>query len=521
VSVSDVIDSHAATAADAVLLDRAFGLDDLWRVAHGGARVELAPEMLDAVARNRGAYERALADGEPVYGVTTGLGALVGQPLPPARPADIAAGLLRSHAAGIGRELPRELVRAALAARLRVFAQARSGVRPRLLHAIVALLNHDLVPCVPGGSLGPAGELTAPAHAFLALIGEGDVRNASGHRVPADVGLKQIGLELPALDAREALALVSGTSFPAAIAGLAAVRTRRALDAADVAAGLAFVALDGARPALAARVHALGHVPGQAIAAAHMRTVLAGSDQSHEHRTVLQDPFCLRCAPQVHGAARAAYGWFEPVVAGELNAITDNPLVFEEPDEIVSSGAFHGQALASVCDAMRAALADLASISERRTFRLLSPTLNRGLPPFLTPQVGATGYMIVQYTAASLVAELRVLAHPVATDSAVVSDYQEDHASNATLAASMLGDAVDRAEAVLAIELLCAAQALDLRGDGRACGPNARVAHALIRSRAAALDEDRSPSPDIAAIQELVVSGDLSTLLADLSAVGS
>jgi histidine ammonia-lyase len=394
-------------------------------------------------------------------------------------------------------------------------------VRPRLLQAIAALLNHDLVPCVPSGSLGPAGELTAPAHAFLALIGEGDLRDAGDNRVRADVGLKQIGLEPPKLDAREGLALVSGTSFPAAIAGLAAVRTRRALDAGDVAAGLAFAALDGARPALEARVHALGHVPGQALAAAHMRTVLAGSDHPRGDRAVLQDPFCLRCAPQVHGAVRAAHGFFEPMVAGELDAVTDNPLVFEDPDAIVSSGSFHGQSLAAACDAMRAALADLAAVSERRTFRLLSPSINRGLPPFLTHHVGASGYMIVQYTAAGLLAELRVLAQPVATESAVVSDFQEDHASNATLAASMLAEAVERAEAVVAIELLCAAQALDLRGSARGWGPGVRGAHALVRSRAPALDEDRSPAPDIASMQELVASGALSALLVDLSAGGS
>jgi histidine ammonia-lyase len=518
-----VIDSHRATATaaettDAVMLNKALGLDDLWRVARGRARVELAPDALDAVARNRAAYERALAEGGPVYGVTTGLGALVNQPLPSAPATDVAASLLRSHAAGVGRELPRELVRAGLTARLRVLARAHSGVRPRLLHTIAALLNHDLVPRVPAGSLGPAGELSAPAHAFLVLIGEGDVGDADGNVVAAALGLEQIGLEPPALDAREALALISGTSFPAAIAGLAAVRAKRALDAADVAAALAFAALDGARPALAARVHALGHVPGQAIAAAHMRTLLAGGECQRDDRAGLQDPFSLRCAPQIHGAARAVHGFFESLVAGELDAVTDNPLVFEDPDEIVSAGAFHAQALASACDAMRAALADLAAVSERRTFRLLAPSINRGLPPFLSPHVGASGYMIVQYTAASLVAELRVLAHAVATESAVVSDNQEDHASNATLAASTLGEAVERAESVLAIELLCAAQALDLRGGAHRYGPGVRAAHALIRARVPALDHDRSPARDIAAIQELVVSGALSTLLAEVSA---
>jgi histidine ammonia-lyase len=472
--------------------------------------------VLDAVARNRAAFERGLAAGDPVYGVTTGVGALVGTPPPPMSANDVAAGLLRSHAAGVGGELAREVVRAALAARVNALARARSGVRPRVLEAIAALLAADVVPVVPAGTLGPTGELAAPAHAFLALIGEGEVRDATGRRAPAARGLRRVGVEPLALDAREALALMSGTSFPAAIAALAAVRIRRALDAADVAAALAFVALDGARAALSERVHALAHVPGQAQAAANMRALLAGGRAPRGDRARLQGPVALRSAPQAHGAARAAHAFFEPIVGGELNAASDNPLIFEDPDEIVSAGAFHGQALAAACDSVRAALADLAAISERRTFRLLAPSLNRGLPAFLSPTVGASGYMIAQYTAAGLATELRVLAHPVAAENAVVSDGQEDHASHATLAASMLGEAVSRAETVVAIELLCAAQALDLRGGAHGWGTGVRMAHALVRSHVEVLEADRPPAPDIAALARLVASGELSTLLAGL-----
>ena len=505
----------------AVGLGERLELEDLWRLAHGAARVELLPETLQAVARNRRAFAEALAGGAEVYGVTTGLGALVVQAVEPERAGDIGRSLLRSHAAGFGPDLSPELVRAAMAARLAVLARAHSGVRPELLQTIAALLNSDLVPRVRAGSFGPTGELAAPAHAFLPLIGEGEVRDARGRLMPALPALRRAGIAPLALDGREALSLISGTSFPAAIAGVAAIRVRHLLAAADVAAAVAFDALDGALPALDPRVHAVHHLPGQTRSAAHMRAVLAGRRRPTgpgRSGPRLQDPYSLRCAPQIHGAARAAAGFFESIVAGELASITDNPLVFEDPVAVVSSGNFHGQALAQACDTMRAALADLAGVSERRTYRLVSPSVNGELPPFLSPHAGANGYMILQYTAAGLVSELRLLATPVAPDNVVVSDNQEDHASNAMLSAGTLGQALDRAEAAIAAELLCACQALDVGPhDGRP-GRGSRAAHALVRSCAPPLDRDRMPADDLAAVAALVASGAFTRLLDDLLA---
>jgi histidine ammonia-lyase len=265
-------------------------------------------------------------------------------------------------------------------------------------------------------------------------------------------------------------------------------------------------------------VHALHHLPGQGLSAAHMRAVLAGRERPEAPPRRLQDPFSLRCAPQIHGAARTAAAFFEEIVGGELASVTDNPLIFGDPAEVLSSGNFHAGALALACDTMRASLADLAGVSERRTYRLVSPSVNGELPPFLTRHPGASGYMILQYTAAGLVSELRLLAHPVGPDSVVVSDNQEDHASNAMLAAGTLHEALDRIESVVAAELLCACQALDVgpsAGAGRP-GRGSRAAHALVRSRVPALDRDRVLADDLAAVAELVGSGAFITLLGGL-----
>jgi histidine ammonia-lyase len=508
-------------AAAGVVIDGRLELDALWRIAHGAARVQLAPLTLAAVARNRAAFEQAVAAGAPVYGVTTGFGALVAQPVDAARTADAARSLLRSHAAGVGRELAPALVRAALAARLTTLARAHSGVRPALLRAIAALLNADLVPRVRAGSLGPTGELAPAAHAYLPLIGEGEVRDPAGRLLPGSAALRRAGLEPLELDAREALALLSGTSFPAAIAGVAAVRVRHVLAAVDVAAALAFDVLDGALPALDPRVHALAHLPGQARSAANLRAVLAGRDAGRRGPGRLQDPYSLRCAPQIHGAARTAASFFATIVEGELSSVTDNPLTFDDPVEVLSSGNFHAQALAMACDTMRAALADLAGVSERRTYRLVSPSVNGGLPPFLTPHAGASGYMILQYTAAGLVSELRLLAHPVGPDNVVVSDNQEDHASNAMLAAGTLLESLDRIESVVAAELVCACQGLDLLPRSARPGRGTLAAHALVRSVVPMLDADRAPADDVAEVAALVASGAFTTLLDDLLAEGA
>jgi histidine ammonia-lyase len=492
-----------AAPFETVPLDGEPDLDTLWALAHGTVGVHVPSQVDRRLARNRRTYERALAAGASVYGVSTGFGALADAPAHTTT--DAAADLLRSHAAVPGdTPLPRAAVRAAIAARAYVLARGHSGVRPALVHALVALLQHDIVPHVPTGPLGPTGDLAPAAHAYLLLLGEG--RTIDGR--PGHEALEAAGLQPHPLDAREALALISGTSFPAAIAALAAVRVRRALDAADVAAAVTHAALGGSPEPLDPRVHALRRgLPGQQRAVANMRAVLGNATRAQAR---LQDPFSLRAAPQIHGAAREASDRAQELITAELQSVTDNPLIFDRAPHVVTNGSFHGQALANACDGLRSALADLAAVSERRTSRLVSPSVNGGLPPFLAPQ-GGSGYMIAQYTAASLVTELRALAHPVAPDSIVVSDNQEDHAANATLAAGMLTVAADHAETVVAIELLCACQALDLRGGRTPRGPE--LIRAIVREHVPALAQDRPPAQDIARIRALVADGAFAAVL--------
>jgi histidine ammonia-lyase len=483
----------------AVPLDAELDVDALWAIAHGAARATVSDGALRRMARNRRTFERAVAAGEPVYGVTTGFGALVDAAVGPE--ADVGRNLLRSHAAAAGDgALPRAMVRAAIAARAAVLARARSGVRPEVAKALVALLDHDLVPRVPAGPLGAAGDLAPAAHIHLLLLGEGETVDGE----TGAAALARAGLEPLELDGREALALISGTSLPVSAAALAAVRMRRVLDAADVAAAVAFDALGAAPEPLDARVYELRPgARGAARSAANLRRLLgtpAGGDR-------LQDALSLRSAPQIHGAAREAGERLAEVAHAELGAVSDNPLIFDEPPHVVPNGSFHAQSIAAACDAARAALADLASVSDRRTFRMLSPATG-----FLSPGGGGqSGYMIVQYTAASLVTELRLLAHPVAPDGIPVSAGQEDHAANAMLAAGTLWTALGHVERVVAIELLCACQALDLRGGDAA--PGVGLARAIVREHVPALERDRPPAPDVARIAALVGDGVFSALL--------
>jgi histidine ammonia-lyase len=489
---------------------------DVHRIAVERAPVVPDPAALARVGRNREALEAAIARGDTIYGVTTGLGALVRERFSLAQAVTAQRDILRSHAAGVGDPLPPEAVRAALAVRLNGLLAARSGVRPVVAERIAALLNSGVVPFVPRtGSLGASGDLAPSAHAFLLLVGEGEVMGPGGEAVPAAPALAEAGLEPLELAPKEALALVNGTHFMAGIGALLDVRSGRLLDSADAVAALSLEALRGEPEAFDARVHALRPLAGQARSAAIVRALVAGSERLGTRERDVQDAYSLRCVPQVHGAAREALRFFGELVGVDLNAVTDNPLVFDDP-EVVSAGNFHGQSLALAFDVLRLALADVASISERRSFRLLSPSLNHGLPAFLSPEAGSSsGYMVVQYTAAALVGELRALAHPVSVDTLPTSDNQEDHVSMGMTGALLALEAVERVETVVAIELLCAAQAIDLV-PGRP-GDGASRLHALVRERVPALEDDRPPSRDVAAVRELVAAGELARVVAEVA----
>ncbi len=480
-----------------------------------GAGVQLAPAALERVQRNREVLEEILSTGTPVYGISTGFGALVSNTVAPELQRHLQVNLLRSHAAGTGPELPDDVVRGAIAVRANGLLLGHSGVRPLVVQRLVALLNSGYVPVVPSiGSLGASGDLAPSAHAFLPLLGEGHVRDRAGAVVTGAQALAKLDLEPLQLESKEGLALINGTHFMSAIGALVAVRVGRLLDAIDLVAAATIDALRGALPAFDARVHRLRPLAGQAVSAANISAALDGSSRiAGPGSARLQDAYSLRCAGQVHGAAREALRFFSELVHADLNAVTDNPLVFDDPPEVISAGNFHGQALALAFDTLRLGLADLGSISERRTFRLLSPSLNGRLPAFLTTDAGtSSGYMVVQYTAAALVAELRALAHPVSVDSIPTSDNQEDHVSMGMTAALMTLEAADRLERVVASELLCACQALDC--DPGMPGRSVSELQGAVRRQVPTLTRDRPPAGDLAAVLPLIVDGTAAAIMA-------
>jgi histidine ammonia-lyase len=480
-----------------------------------GARIELAQDAVERVAQNRHVLEEILSTGTPVYGISTGFGALVSNTVAPELQRHLQVNLLRSHAAGTGADLPHEVVRSAMAVRANGLLLGHSGVRPVVVQRVVALLNSGYVPRVPRtGSLGASGDLAPSAHAFLPLLGEGQVFDPHGVLVTGAQALAALELEPLELESKEGLALINGTHFMSAIGALLAMRVGRLLDAIDGVAAATIDALRGALPAFDPRVHRLRPLAGQSTSAANISAALRGSSRTAGPGAArLQDAYSLRCAAQVHGAAREVFRFFSEIVQADLNAVTDNPLVFDDPPEVISAGNFHGQALSVAFDTLRLGLADLGSISERRTFRLLSPSLNGRLPAFLTADAGtSSGYMVVQYTAAALVAELRALAHPVSVDSIPTSDNQEDHVSMGMTAALMAIDAVDRLERVVAIELLCACQALDC--DPGEPGESVRALHGAVRELVTPLTQDRPPADDLDAVLPLVSEGRAAAILA-------
>jgi histidine ammonia-lyase len=497
-----------------VLLDGAsLTLEAVADVA-AGAPVGLAPEVRPRLDASRAVVERALGGDRPVYGINTGFGALAEVRIAPADLARLQTNLLRSHACGVGPPFPARVVRAMLALRANALAAGRSGVRPAVVESLVALLNAGIHPVVPSqGSVGASGDLAPLAHLAAALVGEGDVERG-GLVVPARAALREAGLAPLTLGAKEGLALINGTQAMVAVGGLALVDAARLLTAADVVGAMSLEALLGTPRAFDARVQAARPHPGQAASAANLRALLAGSAIYESHRDCgrVQDAYSLRCMPQVHGAARDAAAYARGVLAIEVNAATDNPLVFAEAPEgeaIVSGGNFHGQPVAVALDALKVGLVAVASISERRTARLVDPALSSGLPAFLVEEGGLnSGFMLPQIVAASLVSECKTLAAPASVDSIPTSANKEDHVSMGLHAARQAAAVVECVAQVLAIEALSAAQGLEFR---RPLRPAPGVAAALARLRAEVprLEADRVMAGDLAAARGLVLGGAL------------
>lgn len=495
-----------------IRLGEPLALADVVAVARGEP-VELGPAAAERMRAARAVVEDAVARGETVYGVTTGFGSLANVPIPPTEATRLQQAIVRSHATAVGPLLSREEARAMLALRAHVLALGASGVRVELVQRMVEMLNRDLVPAVPEqGSLGASGDLAPLANLSLPLLGRGELLDADGRAVPAGPVLAAAGLAPLELQAKEGLALVNGTQGMLAVGILAAERVRALVRTADVVAAMTIEAALGTDRPFDPRLHALRPHPGQAASAANLRALLSGSGIVASHRGsahLVQDAYSLRCAPQVHGATREALRFAQGVLEVEANAVSDNPVVLAGGGEILSGGNFHGQPVAAALDALALAVVPTASISERRLYRLLDPARNNGLPAFLVPQSGRnSGFMLAQYTAASLVSECKVLAHPASVDSIASSAGQEDHVSMGMTSARHLREIVANAEVVLALEALAAAQGLDLRAP-LAPASATGAARDAIRERVAPLQEDRELGPDIAAAVGLVRSGEL------------
>ena len=516
-----------------ILLDGStLTIEQLLAIADRGEPVAVAESARDRVRASRAIVDRRARGDDPAYGINTGFGSFADVKIAPEALETLQLNLLRSHAAGLGDPLPVRAVRATMALRANVLAKGFSGISVETLDALIALLNHRIHPRVPSrGSVGASGDLAPLAHLALVLIGEGEVLvgeagsdldflvsdtthlRRSAKRENRDLtpwtsgaeALKRAGLSPIRLGPKEGLALINGTQPSTAVLALALAGAEQVARAADIAAALSIDALRGSIHPFEARIHEARPFRGQITSAANIEALMRGSgiNQSHEHCGKVQDAYSLRCAAQVQGATRDALRFVRDTISVEANSATDNPMVFADTGDIVSGGNFHGAPIAIAADLLAAALVPLATISERRTDRLVDPTLS-GLPAFLTRDGGLkSGYMMAQVTAAAVASEMKSLAHPAGVDTIPTSANKEDHVSMSMTAALKAGISVARAREVIAIEILCACQAIDLLAP-LATSPALHKVHQLVRSHVPMLDDDRAPAPDIVAITESI-----------------
>ena len=476
-------------------------------VAFGQMEVAPADDLERRLSPARELVERVVESGEVVYGITTGFGALAGTHIGREETVALQYNLLRSHAVGVGEPIPDPLVRAMLLLRARTLAQGHSGIRPVIVEKLLEMLTRDILPVVPSqGSVGASGDLAPFAHLALPLIGEGLVRLNGETMSPREAGLEPVELLT-----KEGLSLLNGTEGMAAMGVLALHHGKHLAVAADVAAALSVEALLASSRPFSPEIHALRPHPGQIASAARIAGMLEGSEivASHAEDThhAVQDAYSVRCAPQVHGAVNETLDHLDQVLRVELRSVVDNPIVFPATDEVISGGNFHGEPLAFVLDFAAIALSELASISERRTDRMLDPGRSQGLPPFLTENHGvSSGFMITQYLQAALVSENQVLSHPASVHSIPTSANQEDHVSMGWGAGKKLLEVVDNTRRVIAVEILCAVQGVEYRAPLRPAERTQAVID-LIRSEVPPLEADRSLARDIERIAAMIEEG--------------
>lgn len=495
----------------------ALTLAQIEAVSAAHCRVSLAEASRARMAASRATIERILAAGRTVYGVNTGFGKLSDVSIPPERLAQLQTNLVRSHAGGVGQPLSEPESRAMLLLRANVLAKGFSGNRPELVELLLGMLNAGVHPVIPEkGSVGASGDLAPLAHLALVVIGEGEAFYRA-ERMAGGEAMSRAGLKPLRLAAKEGLALLNGTQAMTAVGALAVVRAQRAVRLADVAGAMSLDALMGTPAAFDPRIHEARPHAGQIASAAHLITLMRGSEirESHrEHCSRVQDAYCLRCMPQVHGAVRGVLAHVAGVLETEAGSATDNPLVFphhssqEEEQEVLSGGNFHGAPLAYAFDYAAIAMTDLAGITERRIDRLLNPDINEGLPAFLSTDPGlSSGFMIAQIVAAALINECQVLSHPSSTGSIPTDGGKEDHVSMGMTGALKLRQIVEHAERIVAIELMCGAQALEFRRPLKS-SPKLEQVHAAVRKVVPKLEQDRVLAPDIEALAASVRSGE-------------
>lgn len=494
----------------AVLDGSPIELETLVRVAQGGEGLSLAPASLDRMARSRSIVDAIVGSGKAVYGVNTGFGKLSDVRIPDEHLSQVQINLVRSHACGVGPPLSEPETRAMMTLRANVLSCGYSGARPDCAQLLVDMVSSGVTPVVPcRGSVGASGDLAPLAHLALVLIGEGQATH-KGSTLQGGEALARAGLVPLSLRAKEGLALLNGTQAIGAVGSLALASAIQLSRLADVAGAMTLEALRDTPAAFDPRIQAARPHAGQSAVAAHLIELLSGSEIRESHRINdprVQDAYSLRCMPQVHGAVRDALAHAQQVFLIESGSGTDNPLVFADQGDVVSGGNFHGAPLGYVLDYASVAIADLASMSERRIERLVNPDLSEGLPAFLTADAGlSSGFMMAQVTAAALVSECKVLAHPASVDNIPTSGGKEDHVSMGMAAALKFKQVVEHCRMVLAIELLAAAEGLEYRLPLKP-GAGVAKAYALLRASVSPLAEDRPLGPDIERAAALIASG--------------
>lgn len=493
-----------------VIINGSLEIEDIIKVARGHKKVRLAPGAVERIRKSRELVDRAIKESKVVYGVTTGFGKFSNVLVSSEETRVLQENLIMSHSTGVGEALPEEIARAVILLRANTLSRGYSGVRVLIVEKLLELLNKEVHPVIPcKGSLGASGDLVPLAHMALVLIGKGEAVY-KGTRMAGEKALEKAKIEPVQLQEKEGLALINGTPVMTAIAALAVHDAEILVKTGDISAALTLEALKGITSAYNHKIHEARPHKGQIAVAKNILRLIQGSEYlTRQGEARVQDAYSLRCVPQVHGASRDAVKHVKAIVKTEVNSVTDNPLIFPEEEEIISGGNFHGQPIAINLDYLKIAVSELASISERRIERMVNPQLSNGLPAFLIKKGGLnSGMMITQYVAAALVSENKSISHPASVDSIPSSANQEDHVSMGTIASRQAMEIVDNVRNVLAIELMCAAQSLDMR-EGKKLGKGTRIAYDLIRSRVKTLNDDRILYRDIKNIYDMIKDGTL------------